>query len=112
ELSLATGEGQRVLGVRRHDLPRGQRLVRLLDVSGVRAAERELQAREPAALPSAFGSRRSDAGYAMTGFIGQSPRIGEVAAMVGRLRHTRSTVLVYGESGTGKELVARALHFD
>src|SRR5260370_32537126 len=31
--------------------------------------------------------------------------------MIGRLKDTRTPVLIFGESGTGKELVARAIHF-
>jgi DNA-binding NtrC family response regulator len=42
---------------------------------------------------------------------GSSPRIQDVLRLVGRLKDTRTPVLVTGESGTGKELVARAIHF-
>ncbi|MBL8956586.1 MAG: sigma-54-dependent Fis family transcriptional regulator [Myxococcaceae bacterium] len=44
------------------------------------------------------------------GFIGDSPRMREIAALVQRVGPSKSTVLVQGESGTGKELVARAIH--
>ncbi len=43
--------------------------------------------------------------------IGVSPAMQEIFALIRRLAHNRSNVLITGESGTGKELVARALHF-
>ncbi len=42
---------------------------------------------------------------------GSSPRIQDVLRLIGRLKDTRTPVLITGESGTGKELVARAIHF-
>src|SRR5581483_7479349 len=44
------------------------------------------------------------------GFIGESPRMREISALVQRVGPSKTTVLVQGESGTGKELVARAIH--
>lgn len=44
------------------------------------------------------------------GFVGESPRIGEIRQRIERIRDSRSPVLLLGESGTGKEVVARALH--
>ena len=35
----------------------------------------------------------------------------EIFALVRKVAHSRSSVLITGESGTGKELVARAIHF-
>src|SRR5262245_22129027 len=43
--------------------------------------------------------------------IGQSPAMREIFALIRRVAHGRSSVLISGESGTGKELVARTLHF-
>jgi DNA-binding NtrC family response regulator len=42
--------------------------------------------------------------------VGQSPAIKQIYAVVEKVAHTPSTVLITGESGTGKELIARALH--
>jgi len=44
------------------------------------------------------------------GFVGGSPQIHEMLALLARVAETDSTVLVRGESGVGKELVARAVH--
>jgi two-component system, NtrC family, response regulator AtoC len=47
----------------------------------------------------------------LSGIIGSSTKIQDLMRMVGRLKDTRTPVLITGESGTGKELVARAIHF-
>jgi two-component system response regulator AtoC len=47
----------------------------------------------------------------LDGIIGTSANIQDVLRMIGRLKDTRTPVLISGESGTGKELVARAIHF-
>ena len=46
------------------------------------------------------------------GIVGRSRPMLEVVDLIGKVKDSRSPVLVEGESGTGKELVARALHFD
>jgi DNA-binding NtrC family response regulator len=46
----------------------------------------------------------------LTGMIGKSRAILELASLVKRVADTPTTVLVTGPSGSGKELVARALH--
>ena len=45
-----------------------------------------------------------------TGFVGTSPLIREMLALLAKVAETDSTVLIRGESGVGKELVARAVH--
>ena len=91
----------------------GRKLLVLRDVTGLRQAERRLHDRELLDVPAlGLAARKTGDSYSMTDFVGRSSRIRDLAEMVGRLRHSRSTVLIYGESGTGKELVARALHFD
>src|SRR4029077_13358674 len=39
--------------------------------------------------------------------VGQAPAIRQIYAVVEKVAHTPSTVLITGESGTGKELIAR-----
>jgi DNA-binding NtrC family response regulator len=43
--------------------------------------------------------------------IGASPAMREIFALIKRIAHGKSSVLITGESGTGKEVVARAIHF-
>ncbi len=43
-------------------------------------------------------------------FIGESPAMREVLALVRRVAAGTATALVGGETGTGKELIARAIH--
>jgi DNA-binding NtrC family response regulator len=43
--------------------------------------------------------------------IGKSPAMREIFALIKKVAHGRSSVLITGESGTGKEVVARTLHF-
>ncbi|MDT8390777.1 MAG: sigma-54 dependent transcriptional regulator [Lentisphaeria bacterium] len=42
--------------------------------------------------------------------VGEHPSMERVYAMIEKVAHTDSTILIRGESGTGKELVAKALH--
>jgi two-component system response regulator HydG len=65
----------------------------------VRAQNRELIA----AVRDRFGAH---------GFVGTSPAVRELAALVDRVARTASPVLISGETGTGKELVARAIHYE
>ncbi|MGH0031058.1 MAG: sigma-54-dependent transcriptional regulator [Myxococcota bacterium] len=43
--------------------------------------------------------------------IGESAAMREIFALIRRVSHNRSNVLITGQSGTGKEVVARTLHF-
>jgi two-component system response regulator AtoC len=43
-------------------------------------------------------------------FIGRSPKMVELYALIQQVAPARSSVLITGETGTGKELVARAIH--
>ncbi|MBM4383077.1 MAG: sigma 54-interacting transcriptional regulator [Deltaproteobacteria bacterium] len=45
-----------------------------------------------------------------SGFVGRSPAIEKVLALIDTVAPTQATVLILGETGTGKELIARALH--
>ncbi|MBI1791348.1 MAG: sigma-54-dependent Fis family transcriptional regulator [Acidobacteria bacterium] len=44
------------------------------------------------------------------GFVGQSPQIAQIRALIPKLGRSRSAVLLLGESGVGKEVIARAIH--
>ncbi|MDH3687053.1 MAG: sigma-54 dependent transcriptional regulator [Myxococcales bacterium] len=43
--------------------------------------------------------------------IGASPAMRDIFALIRKLAHNRSSVLITGESGTGKEVIARTIHF-
>ncbi len=43
--------------------------------------------------------------------IGASPAMRDIFALIRKVAHGRSSVLITGDSGTGKEVVARTLHY-
>jgi len=43
--------------------------------------------------------------------IGESPAMREIFALIRKVAHSSSSVLISGESGTGKEVVARTIHY-
>jgi DNA-binding NtrC family response regulator len=48
--------------------------------------------------------------YNLQGLIGESRRMDEVRALVGKVARGTATVLIEGESGTGKERIAELVH--
>ncbi len=50
--------------------------------------------------------------YRTKNFIGRSPRIREVLALVEKVAKSTSSVILLGETGTGKELLAGAIHYN
>jgi DNA-binding NtrC family response regulator len=50
--------------------------------------------------------------YQPYSFIGESPQIREIFAVVRRVARTDASVIIVGETGTGKELVAGAIHYN
>jgi DNA-binding NtrC family response regulator len=71
-------------------IERGVTLARLKD---------EVQRLRRAVAPLGFGT-----------LIGESPKMTELYAVLGKVAESVVPVLITGESGTGKELVARAIH--
>jgi DNA-binding NtrC family response regulator len=53
-----------------------------------------------------------EAKYALSNFLGKSPRMRQVYELLMEITRTDSTVLILGESGTGKGLVARTIHYN
>jgi len=49
--------------------------------------------------------------YKTKNFVGRSPRIREVLALVEKVAKSSSSVILVGETGTGKELLAGAIHY-
>ena len=63
------------------------------------------------ALQASSGTAVSDGpDPKIPGLVAASPAMRALAQDMGRLGHSRATVLIRGESGTGKEVVARGLH--
>ncbi len=50
--------------------------------------------------------------YSFSNIIGKSKAMQDIFALIQRLSHARSNVLITGRSGTGKELIAKALHYN
>jgi DNA-binding NtrC family response regulator len=74
------------------------------------AVERAL-AHRALALENEQLRRAVDRSGSLGELIGKSPAMREIFALIKRIAHGRSSVLITGESGTGKEVVARAIHF-
>ncbi len=55
--------------------------------------------------------RAVDRTSAFGDLIGASPAMREIFALIRKIAHGRSSVLITGESGTGKEVVARTIHY-
>jgi DNA-binding NtrC family response regulator len=76
----------------------------------IRAVVRQALAIAPSWSAGAVSPKASPRHLLAHQLVGNSPKIQQVIAMVGKVAPTDSTVLVGGESGTGKELIARAIH--
>jgi DNA-binding NtrC family response regulator len=74
------------------------------------AVERALEHRA-LALENEQLRRAVDQSTSLGDLIGKSPAMREIFALIKRIAHSRSSVLISGESGTGKEVVARAIHY-
>ena len=49
--------------------------------------------------------------YRFENFIGESPAIKEVFALLSKVSASNASIMISGETGTGKELVAGAIHY-
>jgi DNA-binding NtrC family response regulator len=78
-------------------------LMRELELTVIRALQYQTLLNENRRLKSALNKKWS--------YIGKTPVMEEVRALVEKVADSRSTVLVTGESGTGKELIARSIHY-
>jgi len=76
-----------------------------LDVVMRRALEKRALQREVRELRQRLQGRHD-----LQGLIGQSGRIDEIRALIGKVARSSATVLIQGESGTGKERVAELVH--
>jgi transcriptional regulator with PAS, ATPase and Fis domain len=65
---------------------------------------------EPGQTPPGSSAPPRQGHHALDLIVGETPAIGALRLMIGKLGAVISNVLITGESGTGKELVARAIH--
>ena len=93
---LQAGAGD-YLPIERAEADLEDSLARLLAASRHRAAEEVLR-------------RAVERPYSFEDFLGESPPMRQVYAVIDRVAGSSVDVLVTGETGTGKELVARAIH--
>jgi len=71
-----------------------------------RALERQNLRREVSSLRSSLEEKFSPKHLVLA-----SPRMEEVARLIGKAAKSDATVLISGETGTGKDLVARSIHY-
>ncbi|MFZ7112131.1 MAG: sigma-54-dependent transcriptional regulator [Desulfatiglandales bacterium] len=50
--------------------------------------------------------------YSYRNIIGKSKPMLEIYDLIGKVAHSKATVLITGPSGTGKELIAKAIHYE
>lgn len=85
--------------------------VELVDLVGqeVVTLHTEIQSRETriSELNKELGVR-----YKYDNMIGKSKPMQEIYALLDKIKHSESTVLINGENGTGKELIAKAIHYN
>ncbi len=72
--------------------------------------EQVAELRDKLAAENAYLQEEIQQVHDARGFVGRSPAIERVLALVETVAPTPTTVLILGETGTGKELIARALH--
>jgi formate hydrogenlyase transcriptional activator len=74
------------------------------------AYEQVAELRDKLANENAYLQEEIQQAHDARGFVGRSPAIEKVLALVDTVAPTQTTALILGETGTGKELIARALH--
>ncbi len=83
----------------------------LQDVTPLRRLEQQCaRLSEPVEPAAALADSEDDESPPLDGFVGRSPAISQVRALIEKVASSDATVLLCGESGTGKEVAARAIH--
>ncbi|MBX7138786.1 MAG: sigma 54-interacting transcriptional regulator [Oligoflexia bacterium] len=86
-------------------------IISFRDITKLRALEDQIEVQERLARLLSGQDQPSPPALAqLPQFVGESPVIQKVFALIKRVAPSDATVLIDGESGTGKELVARAIH--
>jgi len=84
----------------------------LQDVTLLRRLEQQCAQQSEPIEPSvvALADTEDEDSLPLDGFVGRSPAIQQVCALIQKVAQSDATVLLCGESGTGKEVAARAIH--
>jgi DNA-binding NtrC family response regulator len=111
EVAIMTGYGSIETAVRAMKLGAYDYITKPFRVEELKMVLQRMADKVRLVAENQFLRERVSTEMELHGIVGSSAKIQDVLRMVGRLKDTRTPVLIYGESGTGKELVARAMHF-
>ena len=111
EVAIMTGYGSIETAVQAMKLGAYDYITKPLRVEELKIVLQRMAEKVRLVAENQFLRERVHTEMELHGIVGSSAKIQDVLRMVGRLKDTRTPVLICGESGTGKELVARAMHF-
>ncbi|MBI2683701.1 MAG: sigma-54-dependent Fis family transcriptional regulator [Acidobacteriales bacterium] len=111
EIAIMTGHGSIEAAVRAMRMGAYDFITKPFRIEELKLLLQRMEEKVRLVAENQFLRERVSADTALHGIIGSSAKIQDVLRMVGRLKDTRTPVLITGESGTGKELIARAIHY-
>jgi two-component system, NtrC family, response regulator AtoC len=111
EIAIMTGHGSIETAVQAMRLGAYDYITKPFRIEELKLLMQRMQEKVQLVTENLFLRERVNTETDLSGIIGSSTKIQDLMRMVGRLKDTRTPVLITGESGTGKELVARAIHF-
>jgi two-component system response regulator AtoC len=111
EVAIMTGHGSIESAVRAMRMGAYDFITKPFRIEELKLLLQRMEEKVRLVAENQFLRERVSADTALHGIIGSSAKIQDVLRMVGRLKDTRTPVLITGESGTGKELIARAIHY-
>ena len=111
EIAIMTGHGSIETAVQAMRLGAYDYITKPFRVEELKLLLQRMKDKVSLVMENQFLRERVSAEMELNGIVGSSSKIQDVLRMVGRLKDTRTPVLISGESGTGKELVARAIHY-
>ena len=111
EIAIMTGHGSIETAVKAMKLGAYDYITKPFRIEEFKLLLRRMEEKVRLVTENQFLRERMNAEMDLSGIVGSSTKIEDVLRLVGRLKDTRTPVLITGESGTGKELVARAIHY-